>query len=429
MKIIEFKNLIDECKVNYFKEHKKIYIKDLNFKFNNLNKILEKIEIKKDPHFDNFYMYLPVWFKIEKESDEEIIEIIKKDQSDHNSNFSLDGEELKEELEFLKETNDFEHYWFKCKISKYDNYNQETIIIGDDAFTCNLKESYVILSEDYDENGNQIEFLIDTLISKLENEYKLLSENKSEYYKSKKVDNKFNYCLIDYKKAFKKIKNNNKITNYLNKETNKNIRNKFVDIKTSNFGEGIQLTKNKYLKLAFDCLLATGREIENLSLEECYKKCFDGRDGGLLDLDGDDPVAFDKWFSSRDWHGSHPFEIIRGASSRDLVCLSPQYKDGLYTFSLHGEHQRRMPSIIKMCVHLYENKISFDYSSFKYIKQIIEKDFYIGVSPISGLYMTDVKTFPALKGYKNINDAFSYHDVDYLDESFFIQYPLDYLDD
>ena len=44
---------------------------------------------------------------------------------------------------------------------------------------------------------------------------------------------------------------------------------------------------------------------------EQYFRHADGRDGGLGDIDPDDPKAFAEWLHSREYHGAHPWEVCR----------------------------------------------------------------------------------------------------------------------
>ena len=48
---------------------------------------------------------------------------------------------------------------------------------------------------------------------------------------------------------------------------------------------------------------------------EQYFRHADGRDGGLGDIDPDDPKAFAEWLHCREHHGAHPWEVCRGGNS------------------------------------------------------------------------------------------------------------------
>lgn len=72
------------------------------------------------------------------------------------------------------------------------------------------------------------------------------------------------------------------------------------------------LSVERYLATAAIGYDAVFPELRPLTPREKHARRADGRHGGMLDLPPRDADAFARWFDSRTWSGTHPFEIVFG---------------------------------------------------------------------------------------------------------------------
>ena len=81
------------------------------------------------------------------------------------------------------------------------------------------------------------------------------------------------------------------------------------------------LTADRYFGFLSICYKAmnVGKSVRRVSIRESYRRCSDGRHGGLLEISPRSARAFCDWYFSTQWLGSHPFEFLR-----DSLCLFVQ---------------------------------------------------------------------------------------------------------
>lgn len=97
----------------------------------------------------------------------------------------------------------------------------------------------------------------------------------------------------------------------------------------------------------------------SLSGREMYCQFADGRDDGLLEIDGDSSEEFANWIDHKHplrFGGGHPWEIKRGGNTSNIklsVCRA-QYKEEGYVVCLDGQSLVRMEETLNMLLALYD---------------------------------------------------------------------------
>jgi len=88
-----------------------------------------------------------------------------------------------------------------------------------------------------------------------------------------------------------------------------------------------------------------------------YQRSADGRHGGLLDLPRADAAAFRRWFQSRAWSGSHPWEVVFGHPHG--IHIVPTLEDAGWRLALSVRNQRLALAAVKMAIALAEARLPF----------------------------------------------------------------------
>ncbi len=118
-----------------------------------------------------------------------------------------------------------------------------------------------------------------------------------------------------------------------------------------------KLSAAAYLRIASVALGAAFRDLRGRSPLAAYRRRADGRHGGLLDLPRAGADAFRRWFQSRAWSGSHPWEIVFGHPHG--IHLAPTLEDGRWRFSLSVSNQGLALEAVKMAIALGAARIPF----------------------------------------------------------------------
>ena len=167
-------------------------------------------------------------------------------------------------------------------------------------------------------------------------------------------------------------------------------------LRRSEHTERPSLTANEYFAYCKIAYIAARREDEmvdeNLSGRELYRLFADGRDDGLLQIDGDSSEEFSTWIDHT--HplreiGGHPWEIKRGGNTThiNLAVYRPSYsKDGRYAIELCGESLGRMAETLHMFLAIHEAGLPISISNPEAVrKRLLSQDF-IGIIPAHASY-------------------------------------------
>src|ERR1700730_9844770 len=109
-----------------------------------------------------------------------------------------------------------------------------------------------------------------------------------------------------------------------------------------------------YCKIAYIASQEKDASIDkSLSGKELYKRYADGRDEGLLEIDGDSKQEFADWIDgkhAKKTSGGHPWEIKRGGNTThiDLYVSRSRYRDEGFTITVCGRSIGRLKEAICM---------------------------------------------------------------------------------
>jgi len=169
-----------------------------------------------------------------------------------------------------------------------------------------------------------------------------------------------------------------------------------VRLWTSEHTEPTSLTANEYFAYCKIAYIAARREDEvvdeNLSGRELYRMFADGRDDGLLKIDGDSPEEFAAWIDNthplRD-SGGHPWEIKRGGNTTHInfAVYRPLYsKQERYVIELSGESLGRMAETLQMFLAIYEAGLPISITNPEAVRKRLLAQDCIGIIPAYASY-------------------------------------------
>lgn len=142
-----------------------------------------------------------------------------------------------------------------------------------------------------------------------------------------------------------------------------------------------KLTVADYLTTTAIAYDAAFENMAALSPVEKYKSRADGRHGGMLDLPINSAKAFTRWFNSRSWAGTHPWEIVYG--NPHGVMLSPRHDEKTSTWSfdlsVHTEHLYAMA--VKIAIALARQTISFEFYNSAKVVAVLRGEDMVVVGP------------------------------------------------
>lgn len=169
-----------------------------------------------------------------------------------------------------------------------------------------------------------------------------------------------------------------------------------VRLWTSEHTEPTSFTANEYFAYCKIAYIAAQREDEvvdeNLSGRELYRMFADGRDDGLLKIDGDSAEEFSQWIDGthplRD-SGGHPWEIKRGGNTThiNLAVYRPLYsKQERYVIELRGESLGRMAETLQMFLAIYEAGLPISIANRESVRKRLLAQDTIGIIPSHASY-------------------------------------------
>ena len=155
------------------------------------------------------------------------------------------------------------------------------------------------------------------------------------------------------------------------------------------------ITVSDFLRFCEICYRANDYFSEGdnvLSAREKYLKMADNRHGGLLDLPEEDPVAFEKWFDSRERLGAHPWEICRGGNSTHISLFPSRTQANGWQLRLVGFSVSRALETAKMAIALCDARVPFELDRGKEMLRMLRGEDSVGVVPkhITPIYCHDL---------------------------------------
>jgi len=136
-----------------------------------------------------------------------------------------------------------------------------------------------------------------------------------------------------------------------------------------------------YLRVAGYCIRAVYPEKSHLSDRELYERHSDFRRADMLKLDPENPKEFSEWYESKIWLGSHPFEIIAGASTIGIVLFPPDKKKKRYKLIV-GEHPLHAFDLhyVKCVKALLKKNVPFDAPQLEKVLDYLTGEAYLPVN-------------------------------------------------
>ncbi|MBI1849466.1 MAG: hypothetical protein HYR85_03875 [Planctomycetes bacterium] len=89
-----------------------------------------------------------------------------------------------------------------------------------------------------------------------------------------------------------------------------------------------------------------------------YKRTADRRHGGLLNLRPTDARGFARWFDSREWSGTHPWEIV--FAHPHGILLSPHHEHSRWRFFLSVDTLGLYVEAARMAIALGDGGVPFE---------------------------------------------------------------------
>ena len=143
----------------------------------------------------------------------------------------------------------------------------------------------------------------------------------------------------------------------------------------------------EYCKIAYIAAQDTDEHVNPaLSGRDLYRMFADGRDDGLLQLEGDSEDEFAAWIDHE--HparstGGHPWEIKRGGNTThiNLAVFRPPYSMNGYIIQLDGESFIRMVETLKMFLAIYDEGLPITIANHESIRTRLLAQDNIGIIP------------------------------------------------
>jgi hypothetical protein len=120
--------------------------------------------------------------------------------------------------------------------------------------------------------------------------------------------------------------------------------------------------------------------IEKSTSKELYREHADGRDEGLLTLDGSSAEVFDKWYHDKTHYGGHPWEVCRGGNSTHISLYVCHDEKGWW-FTLSGSSLGRLVETVKFYLALVKQGIPVFLRDGSGLAGMLTGMDYIGIVP------------------------------------------------
>lgn len=165
------------------------------------------------------------------------------------------------------------------------------------------------------------------------------------------------------------------------------------------------LTANEYFNYCKIAYIAAKREDEQvdetLSGRELYRMFADGRDDGLLEIDGDSQQEFADWIDGKHpkkGMGGHPWEIKRGGNTTHItlaVYRPPYSQRNRFIIELCGEAWTRFAETLKMLYAIHEAGLPITITNPESVRKRLLAQDNVGVIPSYDSYHRANQYFPA----------------------------------
>lgn len=298
-----------------------------------------------------------------------------------------------EEYNEMKETGEIES--FEDLQSLWKSYYPEEIKWYNVSFILYEKEFFLIFNSklhvkiDIDtgksagahfEDDEQITFFT-WILTKIENEVTSFITNPTAY-------NKFISENLPLCKRLGKIKRmtlwkNMNDAERLDKELGLYNLKKFEKIVNIIKEEKVikEMTADDYFYYCAICYDANEyfKDLGRLIPRDKYRKMADGRDEGLLAIQGDSSNVFENWYETRS-HSGHPWEICRGGNTTHISLSLHRSKEG-WVLYLNGSSRVRAVETAKMAIALFENNIPFILVDAEQMRTMFKGEDYLGIVP------------------------------------------------
>lgn len=142
------------------------------------------------------------------------------------------------------------------------------------------------------------------------------------------------------------------------------------------------LSLRRYLEVASMAYDAVFDELGSRSPLEKYQSKADRRPGGMLDLPPDDTSAFERWHSSREWAGAHPWEIV--FAHPHGILLSPLLEEHRWRFLLSVDTLGLYADAVRMAIALGDGDVPFELFQATEISAALRGEDEVEVGPFYG---------------------------------------------
>jgi hypothetical protein len=143
-----------------------------------------------------------------------------------------------------------------------------------------------------------------------------------------------------------------------------------------------KLNVRRYLEIAALAYDSVFDDLRKLTPVEKYERKADSRHGGMLELDLEERRAFEEWYSSRDWVGAHPWEIV--FAHPHGILLSPYRRGRSWRFLLSVDTLGLYVETARMAIALGESDVPFELIRSEEILSALRGDDWVEVGPFYG---------------------------------------------
>jgi hypothetical protein len=148
-----------------------------------------------------------------------------------------------------------------------------------------------------------------------------------------------------------------------------------------------ELSVRRYLETAATAYDVVYPELRELPPDEKYGRKADTRHGGLLDLKPTDAQSFERWFTSREWQGAHPWEIV--FAHPHGILLSPHREEDGFRFHLSVDTIGLYVDTARMATALGEKSVPFELFRADEVLDALRGEDWVEVGPFFGQLSLD----------------------------------------